>query len=100
MMPLQIGICSWPNYFLRLWCGSCRVPKLKLDDVFERKDDIAIAVKAGRWSDDYLWLYNYQYIGLISIRIFKWKNAMNRINAADREKTVAEFEAEASESEL
>jgi hypothetical protein len=24
------------------------------------------------------------------------KNAMNRINAADREKTVAEFEAEAS----
>jgi regulator of protease activity HflC (stomatin/prohibitin superfamily) len=28
------------------------------------------------------------------------KNAMNRINAADREKTVAEFEAEASESEL
>jgi hypothetical protein len=28
------------------------------------------------------------------------KNAMNRINAADREKTVAEFEAEASKLEL
>jgi hypothetical protein len=30
------------------------------------------------------------------IQIYRLKNAMNRINAADREKTVAEFEAEAS----
>jgi hypothetical protein len=25
--------------------GSCRSSKIKIDDVFERKDDIAIAVK-------------------------------------------------------
>ena len=34
------------------------VPKLKLDDVFERKDDIAIAVKKGiERSNDDLWIH-------------------------------------------
>ena len=40
------------------------VPKLILDDVFERKDDIAIACKTRiERSDDDLWLRYYQHIG-------------------------------------
>jgi len=73
------------------------VPKLKLDDVFERKDDIAIAVK--RELNEAMTTYGYTIINTLVTDIdpdMQVKNAMNRINAADREKTVAEFEAEAS----
>ena len=73
------------------------VPKLKLDDVFERKDDIAIAVK--RELNEAMTTYGYTIINPLVTDIdpdIQVKNAMNRINAADREKTVAEFEAEAS----
>jgi regulator of protease activity HflC (stomatin/prohibitin superfamily) len=73
------------------------VPKLKLDDVFERKDDIAIAVK--RELNEAMTTYGYTIINTLVTDIdpdIQVKNAMNRINAADREKTVAEFEAEAS----
>ena len=72
------------------------VPKLKLDDVFERKDDIAIAVK--RELNEAMTTYGYTIINTLVTDIdpdIQVKNAMNRINAADREKTVAEFEAEA-----
>jgi regulator of protease activity HflC (stomatin/prohibitin superfamily) len=72
------------------------VPKLKLDDVFERKDDIAIAVKTEL--NDAMMGYGYDIIKTLVTDIdpdIQVKNAMNRINAADREKTVAEFEAEA-----
>ena len=72
------------------------VPKLKLDDVFERKDDIAIAVK--RELNEAMTTYGYDIINTLVTDIdpdIQVKNAMNRINAADREKTAAEFESEA-----
>jgi regulator of protease activity HflC (stomatin/prohibitin superfamily) len=72
------------------------VPKLKLDDVFERKDDIAIAVK--RELNEAMTTYGYDIINTLITDIdpdIQVKNAMNRINAADREKTAAEFEGEA-----
>jgi regulator of protease activity HflC (stomatin/prohibitin superfamily) len=65
------------------------VPKLKLDDVFERKDDIAIAVK--RELNEAMTTYGYTIINTLVTDIdpdIQVKNAMN-INAADREKTVA-----------
>ncbi|QEE48790.1 SPFH domain-containing protein [Flavobacterium alkalisoli] len=72
------------------------VPKLRLDDVFERKDDIAIAVK--RELNDAMTTYGYDIINTLITDIdpdIQVKNAMNRINAADREKSAAEYEAEA-----
>ncbi|NHN25576.1 SPFH domain-containing protein [Flavobacterium jejuense] len=72
------------------------VPKLKLDDVFERKDDIAVAVK--RELNEAMSTYGYDIINTLITDIdpdIQVKNAMNRINAADREKTAAEYEAEA-----
>ena len=72
------------------------VPKLILDDVFVRKDDIAIAVK--RELNEAMTTYGYDIINTLETDIdpdIQVKNAMNRINAADREKTAAEFESEA-----
>jgi len=72
------------------------VPKLKLDDVFERKDDVAIAVK--RELNEAMTTYGYDIINTLITDIdpdVQVKHAMNRINAADREKTAAEYEAEA-----
>jgi regulator of protease activity HflC (stomatin/prohibitin superfamily) len=72
------------------------VPKLRLDDVFERKDDIAIAVK--KELNEAMTTYGYDIINTLITDIdpdIQVKNAMNRINAADREKTAAEYEAEA-----
>ncbi|MCS4239313.1 SPFH domain-containing protein [Myroides odoratus] len=73
------------------------VPKLILDDVFERKDNIAIAVK--RELNEAMTTYGYDIINTLITDIdpdIQVKNAMNRINAADREKVAAEYEAEAS----
>ncbi len=72
------------------------VPKMKLDDVFERKDDIAIAVK--RELNEAMISYGYDIIKTLVTDIdpdIQVKNAMNRINAAEREKVAAEYEAEA-----
>jgi regulator of protease activity HflC (stomatin/prohibitin superfamily) len=72
------------------------VPKLILDDVFVRKDDIAIAVK--RELNEAMTTYGYDIINTLVTDIdpdIQVKNAMNRINAAEREKTAAEYEAEA-----
>lgn len=72
------------------------VPKMKLDDVFERKDDIAIAVK--RELNQAMLDYGYDIIKTLVTDIdpdVQVKNAMNRINAAEREKVAAEYEAEA-----
>ena len=72
------------------------VPKLKLDDVFVRKDDIAIAIK--RELEDAMNTYGYDIVKALVTDIdpdVKVKEAMNRINAAEREKTAAEYEAEA-----
>ena len=72
------------------------VPKMKLDDVFVKKDDIAIAVK--RELQEYMTEYGYHIIKTLVTDIdpdAQVKAAMNRINAADREKTAAQFEGDA-----
>lgn len=72
------------------------VPKMKLDDVFERKDDIAIAVKTEL--NEAMVNYGYDIIKTLVTDIdpdVQVKAAMNRINAAEREKVAAEYEAEA-----
>lgn len=72
------------------------VPKMKLDFVFEKKDDIAIAVK--RELNEAMMDYGYDIIKTLVTDIdpdVQVKAAMNRINASEREKTAAEYEAEA-----
>lgn len=72
------------------------VPKMKLDDVFERKDDIAIAVN--RELNESMQDYGYDIIKTLVTDIdpdIQVKAAMNRINAAEREKVAAEYDAEA-----
>lgn len=72
------------------------VPKLKLDDVFERKDDIAVAIR--RDISDAMNEYGYVIVKALVTDIdpdAAVKTSMNRINAAEREKLAAEYEAEA-----
>jgi regulator of protease activity HflC (stomatin/prohibitin superfamily) len=72
------------------------VPRLKLDDVFEKKDDIAIAVK--RELDEAMLSYGYGIVKALVTDIDpaeEVKISMNRINASEREKMVAEYEGEA-----
>lgn len=72
------------------------VPKLKLDDVFVRKDDIAVAVKGEL--QEAMQSYGYDIVKALVTDIDpdeQVKHAMNRINAAEREKTAAEYESEA-----
>jgi len=73
------------------------VPKMKLDDVFVKKDDIALAVKAEL--NDAMLEYGFDIIKTLVTDIdpdAQVKEAMNRINAADREKTAAQFEGDAA----
>ena len=73
------------------------VPKMKLDDVFVKKDDIAIAVKTEL--NDAMMEYGYDIIRTLVTDIdpdAQVKIAMNRINAADREKTAAQYEGDAA----
>jgi regulator of protease activity HflC (stomatin/prohibitin superfamily) len=72
------------------------VPKMKLDDVFERKDDIANAIKAEL--QDAMASYGFNIVRALVTDIdpdATVKVAMNRINAAEREKLAAEYEGEA-----
>jgi regulator of protease activity HflC (stomatin/prohibitin superfamily) len=72
------------------------VPKLKLDDVFVRKDDIAVAVKEEL--QEAMQSYGYDIVKALVTDIDpdeQVKHAMNRINAAERERTAAEYESEA-----
>ena len=72
------------------------VPKMKLDDVFVKKDDIAIAVK--RELQEYMSEYGYDIIKTLVTDIdpdAQVKAAMNRINASEREKIAAQFEGDA-----
>ncbi len=72
------------------------VPKLKLDDVFERKDDIAIAIMSEL--QEAMNDYGYIIVKALVTDIDpdeEVKRAMNHINAAERNKVAAEFEAEA-----
>ncbi|MFI1744731.1 SPFH domain-containing protein [Thalassobellus sediminis] len=73
------------------------VPKMILDDVFLKKDDIAIAVKTEL--NDAMMEYGYDIIKTLVTDIdpdAQVKEAMNRINAADREKTAAQYEGDAA----
>jgi len=73
------------------------VPKMKLDDVFVKKDDIAIAVKAEL--QDAMLGYGYDIIKTLVTDIDpdpQVKEAMNRINASEREKIAAQFEGDAA----
>ena len=72
------------------------VPKMKLDDVFERKDDIAIAVKSEL--NEAMMDYGYDIIKTLVTDIDpdeQVKEAMNRINASEREKIAAQYEGDA-----
>jgi regulator of protease activity HflC (stomatin/prohibitin superfamily) len=72
------------------------VPKMKLDDVFEKKDDIAIAIQ--RELKQAMLDYGYDIVKALVTDIDpdkQVKSAMNRINAAEREKLAAQFEGDA-----
>ena len=71
------------------------VPKMKLDDVFERKDDVAVAIR--RELEEAMNEYGYGIVKALVTDIdpdHAVKNSMNRINAAEREKIAAEYEGE------
>jgi len=73
------------------------VPKMKLDDVFVKKDDIALAVKAEL--NDAMSDYGFDIIKTLVTDIdpdAQVKEAMNRINASEREKIAAQFEGDAA----
>lgn len=72
------------------------VPKLRLDDVFEKKDDIAIAVKGEL--QEAMNEYGYDIIKTLVTDIDpdeQVKHAMNRINAAERDKVAAQYQGDA-----
>jgi regulator of protease activity HflC (stomatin/prohibitin superfamily) len=71
------------------------VPKLRLDDVFERKDDIAVAIR--HELEDAMSDYGYGIIKALVTDIDPdeaVKRSMNHINASERQKLAAEFEGE------
>ena len=73
------------------------VPKMRLDDVFEKKDEIANAVK-GELNDAMI-NYGYDIIKALVTDIdpdSAVKTAMNRINAAERQKVAAQYEGDAA----
>lgn len=73
------------------------VPKLRLDDVFEKKDDIAVAVKSEL--QEAMNSYGYEIVKTLVTDIDpdeQVKHAMNRINAAEREKLAAQYEGDAA----
>ena len=72
------------------------VPKMILDDVFEKKDDVAIAVKSEL--NDAMLNYGFDIIKTLVTDIdpdAQVKDSMNRINASEREKVAAQFEGDA-----
>jgi regulator of protease activity HflC (stomatin/prohibitin superfamily) len=72
------------------------VPKMKLDEVFERKDDIAVAIR--RELREAMNEYGYDIIKALVTDIdpdSEVKHAMNRINAAERNRIAAEHDGEA-----
>lgn len=72
------------------------VPKMILDDVFEKKDEIALAIQ--RELKDAMLGYGYDIVKALVTDIDpdeKVKIAMNRINAAEREKLAAQHEGDA-----
>ncbi|MDP4952508.1 MAG: SPFH domain-containing protein [Flavobacteriales bacterium] len=77
------------------------VPKLRLDDVFENKDEIADATT--RELSQAMMDYGYEIIRALVTDINpdeEVKKAMNRINASERIKKAAEYEAEAEKIKI
>ena len=78
-------------------CSSDLVPKMRLDDVFEKKDEIANAVKGEL--NDAMVNYGYDIIKALVTDIDpdgEVKTAMNKINAAERQKIAAQYEGDAA----
>ncbi|MFK5957503.1 MAG: SPFH domain-containing protein [Lutibacter sp.] len=72
------------------------VPKMILDDVFEKKDEVALAIQ--RDLKEAMLNYGYDIIKALVTDIDPDENvkiAMNRINAAEREKVAAQHEGDA-----
>jgi len=72
------------------------VPKMILDDVFEKKEEIALAIQ--RDLKEAMLNYGYDIIKALVTDIDPDENvkiAMNRINAAEREKVAAQHEGDA-----
>ena len=72
------------------------VPKMKLDDVFVKKDEIGLAVKSEL--NEAMMAYGYDIIKTLVTHIdpdSQVKEAMNRINASEREKVAAQYEGDA-----
>lgn len=72
------------------------VPKMKLDDVFVKKDEIAQAIQ--RDLREAMLNYGYDIVKALVTDIDPDENvkiAMNRINASEREKVAAQFEGDA-----
>lgn len=77
------------------------VPRLDLDDVFAKKEDIALAVQQN--IHEIMTEYGYHIIKALITDIdpdHKVKESMNRINAAKREKEAAEEEGEANKIKI
>ena len=77
------------------------VPKMKLYDVFEKKDSIAIAIK--QELQESMEGYGYFIVKALVTDIDpaeEVKDAMNRINAAERAKIATEYEAEAEKIKI
>ena len=77
------------------------VPKMKLDDVFEKKDNIANAIK--QELQEAMEGYGYFIVKALVTDIDpaeEVKEAMNRINAAERAKIAAAYEAEADKIKI
>lgn len=73
-----------------------QVPRMKLDDVFEKKNEIAVAIRGEL--EAVMREYGYQIIKTLVTDIdpdADVKKSMNRINASERLKVAAEFQAEA-----
>lgn len=77
------------------------VPKMDLDDVFVKKDEVAIAIRNELL--DAMRGYGYDIVKALVTDIdpdTDVKMAMNRINAAERNKKAAEYEAEAEKIKM
>jgi regulator of protease activity HflC (stomatin/prohibitin superfamily) len=77
------------------------VPRLELDDVFARKEDIAVAVQQN--IQESMNQYGYHIIKALITDIdpdHKVKDAMNRINAAKRDKEAAYEEGESKKIKI
>jgi len=77
------------------------VPKMGLDDVFVKKDEVAIAIRNELL--DAMRGYGYDIVKALVTDIdpdTDVKMAMNRINAAERNKKAAEYEAEAEKIKM